>query len=110
MAAEQFGHDVARESVLASAGGKTALTAGGLLAGFGWVTSDLVFALLGVCIAAVGLGVNWWYTRLRRQDEKEERAHRMQIERERNERDKTEHDLRCKLLECQLKDRLGIEP
>ena len=106
MATEQIVQEVARESAIASAGGKTALTAGGVLAGIGWLSSDVVFAIIGSCIAAIGLGVNWWYSRLRRNDEKAERAHRMQIERERNAREHAEHELRRQLLERQLNDRV----
>jgi hypothetical protein len=48
------------ETTIAAAGGKVMYTGSGVALG-GWAVSSEMVGLIGVLIAAIGLGVNWYY-------------------------------------------------
>lgn len=47
---------------VAAAANKTTIAGGGL-AGFGWLTSNEIYGLIGAAVAVVGLLVTWYYKR-----------------------------------------------
>jgi hypothetical protein len=60
--------------------GTNTITAGASLTGFGWLTSNEFFGLVGALVAVMGLAITWYYKR------------------EANRRHAREHELRMELL------------
>ena len=66
--------EAARDAAIASAGGKTALTSGGALVGWGLLSSEWVFGIIGAFIGIAGLAVQYYFLKRRREDDRKQAA------------------------------------
>lgn len=87
--------EAARDAAIASAGSKTALTSGGALVGWGFLSSEWVFGIIGAFIGFAGLAVQYYFQKRRRDDERKQAA-------DENRRAEEIHKLKIQLYNKQL--------
>ncbi|QMV73588.1 hypothetical protein HS961_12540 [Comamonas piscis] len=87
--------EAARDAAMASAGGKTALTSGGALVGWGFLNSEWVFGFIGALIGIGGMAVQYYFLKRRREDDRMQAA-------EANRRAEELHKLKIQLYNKQL--------
>ncbi len=80
-------------------GGLAANVIGMLTNVFGWLTTLDLVALSGLLIGVLGFAVNWYYKAKQIRLDERYRQMQFEIEQERAEREKREHELRIGLME-----------
>lgn len=94
--------ETARDAAIASAGSKTALTSGGLLAGLGFLSSEWVFGLIGAAIGVAGLCIQFYFQKRSREDKLRQAADADRLARDADRRAQEVHSVKMQLLLKQL--------
>lgn len=94
--------ETARDAAIASAGGKTALTSGGLLAGLGVLSSEWVFGLIGACIGMAGLAIQFYFQLRARSDRLRQVEEQTKLDKEDASRAQEIHAIKMQLYLKQL--------